>query len=189
MRYPLLLLIVVLLLAAPASATAQPDDFELIYFPHTDVTSEFGNDWGDSRSGGRRHQGTDIFAAKHSEVRAVADGIVVALGEKGRSGYYVRIEHAGGWESWYMHLNNDTPGSDDGSGGPGAAFAEGLEEGDYVPAGTVIGYVGDSGNAEGASSHTHFELHDGAHRVNPYEYLVDAHDRWLRVLDLRDEVR
>ncbi len=184
----LLALAIALLVAAAPGATAA-EDFRLVYFPHEDVSSGFSDDWGDARSGGRRHQGTDIFAAKHSGVIAVADGFVISIGESARSGYYVRIGHQDGWESWYMHLNNDTPGTDDGSGGPEAAFAAGLEVGMYVPAGTVIGFVGDSGNAEGASTHTHFELHNGTRGVNPYPYLADAHDRWLRVLDLSDEVR
>lgn len=176
------------IVAAPPAATAA-DDFVMVYFPHEDVTSHFFNDFGNARSGGRRHQGNDIFATKGTPVVAVADGFVTKIGESDRSGYYVRIEHADGWETWYMHLNNDTPGTDDGKGGPETAFAADLEVGMYVPAGTVIGYVGDSGNAESSTSHTHFELHDGRRIVNPYPYLADAHDRWLRVMDLENEVR
>jgi peptidoglycan LD-endopeptidase LytH len=176
------------IVTTPTPALAD-DDFKLVYFPQEDVTSRFGNDWGDARSGGRRHKGTDVFGAKHSAVVAVADGFVTTIGESDRAGYYVRIEHQDGWESWYMHLNNDTLDTDDGAGGPDVAFAPGLEEGMFVAAGTVIGYVGDSGNAEGSSSHTHFELHDGTRAVNPYPYLDDAHARWVRVMELRDEVR
>ncbi len=181
--------IVALALLVPTAASADDDEFCLVYFPHDDISSRFGNDWGDARSGGRRHQGTDIFGSKHSEVLAVADGFVVAMDESPRSGFYVRVAHQDGWESWYLHLNNDTPGTDDGAGGPDSAFAPDIEVGMFVPAGTVLGYVGDSGNAEGASSHTHFELHDGRSTVNPYPYLADAHDRWIRVMELADEVR
>jgi murein DD-endopeptidase MepM/ murein hydrolase activator NlpD len=176
-------------LLAPAASEAADDEFQLVYFPHEDVMSRFSNDWGDPRSGGRRHLGTDIFATKHSEVVAVADGFVVAIGESSRAGYYVRLAHQDGWESWYMHLNNDSFGTDDGAGDLAGAVAPGLEEGMFVPAGTVIGYVGDSGNAEGASPHTHFELHDGTRAINPYPYLADAHARWRRVLELSDEVQ
>ena len=172
----------------PTAATADDGEFCLVYFPHEDVASRFSNDWGDARSGGRRHQGTDIFGTKHSAVVAVADGFVVAIDESNRSGFYVRVAHQDGWESWYLHLNNDTPGTDDGAGDEMWAFAPGLEVGMFVPAGTVIGYVGDSGNAEGASSHTHFELHNGRRAVNPYPYLADAHARWIRFMDLADEV-
>jgi len=170
-------------------AVAADEEFSLTYFPHTDVMSDFGDDYGNGRSGGRSHQGNDIFGAKHSAVLAVADGFVTAIDENYRSGYYVRITHRDGWESWYMHLNNDRAGTNDGAGGPELAFAPELEVGMYVPAGTEIGYVGDSGNAEGGSSHTHFELHHDGRVLNPYPYLVEAHKRWLRVMDLRDELR
>ena len=174
---------------SPASVADAAEDFRLVYFPHQDVGSRFSDDWGDARSGGRRHQGTDIFGAKHSAVVAVADGFVTSISESARAGNYVRITHRDGWETWYMHLNNDSIGTDDGAGGAANAFAPGLVEGMFVPAGTVIGYLGDSGNAEPGSAHTHFELHDGGRRVNPYPYLADAHQRWIRVLDLQDEVR
>ncbi|MDJ0663291.1 MAG: M23 family metallopeptidase [Acidimicrobiia bacterium] len=190
---PLLKLSALLLLAVtllvPSIPAAAEEDFVFVYFPHEDIESRFSDDWGDPRSGGRRHQGNDIFGAKHSQVIAVADGFVTAIGTSRRSGNYVRLVHRDGWETWYMHLNNDSPGSDDGSGGPEWAFAPGPEEGMFVAAGTVIGYVGDSGNAERGTAHTHFELHDGRRVVNPYSYLSDAHERWLRVLELSDQIR
>lgn len=181
-------ILLLLSVAVPTLADAE-DDFCLVYFPHQDTESTFTNDWGDPRPGGRRHKGNDIMAEKHSAVVAVADGFIVAMKKSPRSGYYIRIEHQDGWQSWYMHLNNDSFGTDDGAAGEEGAFPPGLEVGMFVPAGTVIGYVGDSGNAEAGSSHTHFELHNGRRAVNPYPYLTDAHDRWVRVMDLADVLR
>jgi murein DD-endopeptidase MepM/ murein hydrolase activator NlpD len=186
-------LLLVALVAATIATVATPalaaEEFRLVYFPHEDVDSSFSNDWGDARSEGRSHKGTDIMAEKHSAVVAVADGFVTKIDESPRSGYYVRITHRDGWQSWYMHLNNDTPGTDDGKGGPEGAYPADLEVDMFVSAGTVIGYVGDSGNAEGAGSHTHFELHNGRRAVNPYPFLADAYDRWTRVMDLADRLR
>jgi murein DD-endopeptidase MepM/ murein hydrolase activator NlpD len=174
----------VVVAAVPGEALAADDDFVMVYFPGTDVTTHFTNDWGSARSGGRGHQGTDIFSPKLSPVLAVADGFVERIKDGDRSGYYVLLRHAGGWESYYMHLNNDTPGTDDGRGGLDFAVAPGIEDGEFVPAGTVIGYAGDSGNAEWASPHTHFELHRDGRPVNPYPYLAAAWERQLRVWEL-----
>lgn len=185
----LLVALVATTIATVATPALAAEEFRLVYFPHEDVDSSFSNDWGDARSGGRSHRGTDIMAEKHSAVVAVADGFVTKIDDSPRSGYYVRITHQDGWQSWYMHLNNDTPGTDDGKGGPEAAYPADLEVDMFVPAGTVIGYVGDSGNAEGAGSHTHFELHNGRRAVNPYPFLADAYDRWTRVMDLSDRLR
>jgi hypothetical protein len=128
------------------------------------------------------------MSPKGTEVRAVADGVVETLRSGPRSGYYVRLVHEGGWESWYMHLNNDTPGTDDGRGGDEAAYAEGLDVGDVVEAGQVIAYVGDSGNAEWTGPHTHFELHVGGRAVNPYAYLVAAEERSAELLEIMGSV-
>ena len=178
-----------LLMSTATTALAATEDLRLDYFPHTDTESNFTNDWGDARSGGRAHKGTDIFGEKCSPIVAVADGFVIGMKQGGLAGYNVRLAHRDGWESWYLHLNNDTPGTNDGAAGAEGAFAPGLEVGMYVPAGTIIGYVGNSGNAEGGSAHTHFELHNGRRAVNPYPYLVDAFDRWERTRRLTAAVR
>ena len=160
---------------SPAQAT---EDASLTCFPHERSDGlRYDDTFGAGRSGGRRHKGTDIMSPKGLEVRAVADGVVETLGDGRTSGYYVRLVHGGGWESWYLHLDNDDPGTDNGRGGPATAYAEGLAEGSVVRAGDVIGYVGDSGNAEWAGSHTHFELHIDGIQVDPYPYLVEVEKR------------
>lgn len=164
----------VILFATPAMAA---EDLYL-RFPQLDEHTEFVDSWGAARSGGRRHEGTDLMGTKLMPVVAALDGVVERV-EKGRlSGYYVVLRHEDDVSTWYMHLNNDRPGTDDGRGGPDYAFAPDLEVGDPVTGGQVIGYVGDSGNAEGGGAHTHFELHINGRAVNPYPYLVGAWDRW-----------
>ena len=167
----------------PASPThaAEPGDGDFIIkvFPHETSTVEFSDTWGAGRSGGRRHAGTDIMSPKGSWIVAVEDGIVERLEWNRLSGWNIMIRHAGAWTSHYLHLDNDTTGTDDGEGGPQAAFAEGLEVGSFVKAGEVIGFVGDSGNAEHTGSHTHFELHVDGRKVNPYPYLAAALERKL----------
>lgn len=165
--------------AEPATA----EDFTLTAFPmHTSAVS-FWDSWGARRSGGRRHRGTDIMSPRGTEVRAVADGVVTDFGEARLSGFYIRIDHGNGWSTSYMHLNNDTLGTDDGKGGLWTAVYPLLAVGDEVKAGQVIGYVGDSGNAEGTQPHTHFEIkHDGT-KVDPYPYLWDAWTRERRTFD------
>lgn len=176
------------IVASPAPLVAD-EGFEFTYFPHQGLDIEFANDWGFARDdGARTHRGNDIFSPKMTPIVAVADGFVTFIGKSTRPGYQVRIRHANGFDTWYFHLNNDTPGTDNNRGGPEFAFAEGLEEGMFVAAGTHIGYVGDSGNAEPTPPHTHFELHRNGVAINPYPYLREAWQRQLRVHELFDSL-
>ena len=168
-------LALVITAAPPAVAT---EDLH-VRFPQLDEQTEFVDSWGQARSGGRRHKGTDLMGPKMAPVVAALDGVIDTMRKGGTSGYYVRIDHGDGISSWYMHLNNDTPGTDNGRGGPENAFAEDLKVGDTVEAGQLIGYVGDSGNAEWTGAHTHFELHIDGRAVNPYPFLRDAWERWV----------
>lgn len=169
-------------------ATAGIGDGFSIVFPQDPTVSWFSHSFGMRKPSGRRHLGEDLFAPKSTPVYAVADGIVSHTGHSPRAGNYLVVEHADGWESWYIHLNDDTPGTDDGRADASETFGPGIEEGVFVRAGQVIGYVGDSGNAEGVHAHTHFELYHWGDLVDPQPYLRAAFERGrLRAEVLRFE--
>ena len=112
-------------LAPPAEAQMGPDGVYPMVFP-LQGGFRLTNSFGDPRPGGRSHAGEDIMAdAKGQPVVAAADGTVRWIGS---TCCYVAIEHDDGWETWYIHLNNDTQNpdgsySDDGLG-------NGIETGD-----------------------------------------------------------
>lgn len=157
------------------AATSEPP-FE-VRFPQETSSTEFSATFGARRSGGRRHKGNDLMAPKMTEVYAMADGVVERVAASGTAGRYLVIAHADGWSSTYMHLNNDTPNTDNGSAEWEDTLAIGIEEGTEIHAGQLIGYVGDSGNAEWTGSHTHFELRLNGRAVNPYPILEKAWSR------------
>jgi hypothetical protein len=84
----------------------------------------------------------------------------------------VALLHRDGWRSRYIHLNDDTPGTDDGRA---VGIAPGIRPGREVEAGELIGWVGNSGNAAGTGPHLHFELRrpDGV-AIDPLESLLEA---------------
>ena len=99
--------------ATPPAAYTPP--FPLVY--PIDAPRQFADTFGAPRSGGERlHQGVDLFAAKMTPVLATAAGQISAVDWSPSAGFYIDITHDGGWRSRYLHLNNDTPGTDDGLG-------------------------------------------------------------------------
>lgn len=113
--------------------------------------------WGAPRSGGRRHEGQDIFAARGTPVRPAAAGYVVRVGENELGGKVVFVTGAGGRTYYYAHLDS---------------HAEGISAGDYVTPSDVIGYVGTTGNAAGAQPHLHFGVYErGSGALDPLPLL------------------
>lgn len=163
----------------PAAAHSHDaDDFTIEVFLHDTEDIDFDDDWSERRPGGRRHRGTDVKSPKGTPVLAVAGGIVEEMKWDRAGGWSIHLSHANGWSTRYLHLNDDTPGTNDGRSGATTAYAPGIVEGHWVTTGQVIGYVGNSGNAEVA--HTHFEIHQDGTKLNPFPYLQDALDRMLR---------
>ena len=134
------------------------------------------DDFGDPRPAGP-HEGNDIMARRHAPAVAAAAGRVRFWTSSASAGCMLYLFGANGTTYIYIHLNNDLTNSNDNRGRcvPGVAYAPGLASGDRVKQGEVIGFVGDSGNANGVHPHLHFEVHpnDGA-AVDPYRYLRAA---------------
>jgi peptidoglycan LD-endopeptidase LytH len=170
-------LVTCLMVAVALPASASPDTPPEFRFPQEIEQTEFHSSFGHARSGGRRHRGNDLMAPKMTEVYAIADGVIKIIRTASLGGRYLAIDHGSGWESYYMHLNNDYPGTDGGGADWSYTIAPGLEEGSVVTAGQLIAWVGDSGNAEWTGPHTHFELHYMGRAINPYPHLIVAMER------------
>ncbi|HKR21657.1 MAG TPA: M23 family metallopeptidase [Pyrinomonadaceae bacterium] len=130
-----------------------------IKMPVDDVTKrEVTDTWHAPRSGGRQHEGQDIFAPKGTRVLSATDGYVYKIGENNLGGQTVSVISSGGRVYYYAHLD---------------AYAPGLEVGDPVTSRTLLGFVGTTGNAQGTPPHLHFGVYgfDGA--INPLPMLTD----------------
>jgi murein DD-endopeptidase MepM/ murein hydrolase activator NlpD len=119
------------------------------------------------------HHGEDIFAPLGAPVLAVANGIVYSVGWNKVGGLRFWLQDLAGNEFYYAHLS---------------AFSPLAINGAQVRAGDVIGFVGNTGDAEHTPYHLHFEVHpvsllyrgyDGS-AVPPYPYLL----AWKRLTDL-----
>lgn len=127
--------------------------------------SRFVNDWGFPRSQERRHEGTDVFAVEGTPILAVVDAEVSRItrvdrfdGRSGFGGLTVTYE-AEGRRYYNAHLQQ---------------IAAGLDVGDRIAAGDVIGTVGRTGNARGTPPHLHLGVYVGDVAVNPYPSLAVA---------------
>jgi peptidoglycan LD-endopeptidase LytH len=115
--------------------------------------------WHAPRSGGRLHEGQDIFAKLGTAVRSATDGYVMRVGESPLGGKTVSVLGAGRRSYYYAHLDS---------------YAEGIAVGDYVTRGRVLGYVGTTGNAAGTSPHLHFGVYTLDGPIDPLPLLTNS---------------
>lgn len=120
--------------------------------------------WGAARSEGRTHEGTDIFAPEGTPVRSATEGFVYRIDDVARGGLTVTIVGGAGRRYFYTHLSRVAPD---------------LRDGQFVNPDTVIGFVGNSGNAAGTPPHLHLGIYGGDlatcewRAINPFPLLVD----------------
>ena len=134
------------------------------------------NSFGDAR-GSRSHEGEDIMAPRKATVVAAEAGTVKFWTTSARAGCMLYLYGESGTQYLYIHLNNDVTAKNDNRGEcvSGTAYWPGLESGDEVEAGQPIAYNGDSGDADSAGPHLHFEVHpNGGAPVAPYKHLLKA---------------
>jgi len=96
----------------------------------------------------RAHRGVDYAAPTGTAVKATGKGVVTYVGTKGGYGKTVMLRHGGVYSTLYAHLSK---------------YAAGLERGDRVGQGAVVGYVGMTGLATGPHLHYEFQV-NGIHR-------------------------
>lgn len=121
----------------------------------------FVDSWGFCRDGcARSHKGNDVMAPWGNEIYATERGVIAKIGDVNLGGLRIWLYGASGTRYYYAHL---------------AGVADGIEEGDTVELGEVIGFVGDTGNARGTPPHLHFEIHPaGRGAVDPFPLLRAA---------------
>jgi hypothetical protein len=173
------------LVAPPAVAPVSAQEVRDILLPvpvetvgsRTDGGVYWSDTYGACRSGcSRSHQGVDMLGPKLTPLLAVADGYISWMRHDSGRGNNLVLTDDDGWEYHYIHINNDSPGTDDGANPIEHAFAARIAEawtaGEWrnlrVSKGELVAFMGDSGNAEACCSHLHFEIvnPDGAN-INP----------------------
>lgn len=112
----------------------------------------FADTWGAPRSGGRRHKGVDMFAPRNTPLQAVVNGSV-RFSSNSLGGLSTHVYGDDGTTYYYTHLEGHPTN---------------ISSGQRVNAGTVVGFLGNSGNARYTSPHLHFEIRPGGVAVNPY---------------------
>ncbi len=153
---------------------AQAAELRPIVFPVIGSVSYY-DDFGAARVG-HSHEGNDLMGKKLMLLVAAVDGTVSWVPYPQPDwGYAINIRDSEGYNYWYLHVNNDNPGTDDGLGDGLHAYAPDVMSGATVVKGQLIGWMGDSGNAEGTGAHLHFEIHapDGT-VFSPYASLKAA---------------
>jgi peptidoglycan LD-endopeptidase LytH len=169
------LVLVVALLVTGAAAAHGARGVPRIVFPVVGSASYY-DDFGEPRGTGVHH-GIDILAPRKAIAVAAEAGTIELWTTSASAGCMLYLHGASGTDYQYIHLNNDVGKGDDNRGSctAGTAYAPGLVDGAEVAAGQPVGFVGDSGDANGMHPHLHFEMHParGA-ATDPFPYLNRA---------------
>jgi hypothetical protein len=157
----------------PLAAQAQLSAIRTIVFPVIGAVTYY-DDFGNVRVG-HTHEGNDLMGKKMMPLVAAVDGTIINVNYPEETwGYSVTIRDSDGYTYHYIHMNNDTPGTDDGRGDGMNAYAPDVQQGNKVVKGQLIGYMGDSGNAETTQAHLHFEIRYNGTAFSPYKSLQNA---------------
>lgn len=111
--------------------------------------------WGGARSGGRKHEGIDIFARRGTPVLSATEGIVLDVGTNRLGGQVVWVLGPGGQRHYYAHLDR---------------YGD-VRAGMRVAPGTIVGYVGNTGNAATTPPHLHYGIYTVRGAIDPYPLL------------------
>jgi peptidoglycan LD-endopeptidase LytH len=141
-----------------ARLAVRPPDVRLLMPVAGAKVKHIADTWGAPRPGGRTHRGQDIFAGKGTSVFSATAGFVVRVGRNPLGGKAVAVAGAGGRRYYYAHLD---------------AFGPEMRIGRRVTPDTVIGFVGNTGNAVQTPPHLHFAVYSTAGAVNPLPLLQD----------------
>ena len=105
----------------------------------------------------KAHTGVDYAAPTGTPVRTTGDGTIAFKGNNGGYGKLIEIKHSEDYSTRYAHLSR---------------YKKGLEVGDKVNQGEVIGYVGRTGRATGP--HLHYEFRVNGMHTDPLTVKLPA---------------
>jgi murein DD-endopeptidase MepM/ murein hydrolase activator NlpD len=138
----------------------QEPDTEILMPVYGKTVGIVADTWQAPRDGVRVHEGQDIFAERGTPIFSGTNGYIRRIRTTDIGGNNVLITGAGGRRYYYAHLDR---------------FPEGLHVGQWITVDTVIGFVGNTGNAITTPPHLHFGMYEGRQAINPLSLLTD---RW-----------
>lgn len=141
-----------------AKLSAKEPDSQVLMPVYGEKVSSIANTWQSPRGEGRVHEGQDIFAPRGTPIFSGTYGYVTRFGNGELGGNFVNIVGAGGRRYYYAHLDR---------------FADGLRVGQWVTPDTIIGFVGNTGNAETTPPHLHFGIYERRQPIDPLPLLVN----------------
>jgi len=99
----------------------------------------------------------DILAPRGTAVRSTTEGVVSSTRRNELGGNVVWVTGPAGWRHYYAHLDRRAP----------------LREGQWVEAGALLGWVGNSGNAAAGPTHLHYGIYlESGRSIDPYPLLI-----------------